>query len=113
MRCRRAGFFSDPFRQNALRCLLAAITVLFVPLPAQAQSGTITGTVTDARTGAPLANIEVSIFNGTATDEVFTTTNASGVYTLSGVNPTPTSSRRSPTTASTTSGSSTPTSCAA
>ncbi len=46
-----------------------------------AVGGRITGTVTDAGTGAPLANIEVDIYNSSGNAVDYTSTNASGVYT--------------------------------
>jgi hypothetical protein len=65
--------------------LLAA---LFVPAAALAQTGSITGTVTNASTGAPIAGVPIFIIRSTNLSEagvVFGgTTNASGVYTFNG-----------------------------
>jgi TonB-dependent starch-binding outer membrane protein SusC len=53
----RTGWFSGP------ACLLAlAGMVIFTSSPAQAQeTGTVQGTVTDARSGAPIASAQISI----------------------------------------------------
>jgi hypothetical protein len=50
---------------------------------ALARGGSITGTLTDASTGAPLANVEVEASNGTVTRSA--RTNASGMYTIVGL----------------------------
>jgi hypothetical protein len=47
--------------------------------------GRITGTVTDAGTAAPLANVTVEIATSTGTFVAGTSTNASGVYTVGGL----------------------------
>jgi 5-hydroxyisourate hydrolase-like protein (transthyretin family) len=64
---------------------------LLVPAIAAAQTGSISGTVTDAMTGAPLAGIPVGAFGlnpyGPPPLEEFPVTDASGVYTLTGLPP--------------------------
>jgi 5-hydroxyisourate hydrolase-like protein (transthyretin family) len=47
--------------------------------------GRISGTVTDASTGAPLANVWVHIYSSGGSYVAFTTTNGSGVYTTQGL----------------------------
>jgi alpha-tubulin suppressor-like RCC1 family protein/uncharacterized surface anchored protein len=49
--------------------------------------GTVTGTVTNAVTGAPIANVTVTIYRADGTSAGSATTNASGVYTRSGLVP--------------------------
>ena len=66
--------------------LLAAITLLVPSLFAQAETGTITGTVTDP-TGAVVPNAKVSI-KGVATGSLReTTTGTSGAYTVTNLPP--------------------------
>ena len=50
-----------------------------------AVGGTITGTVTDAGTGAPLADVSVYVYNASGSFVGSATTNASGVYTKTGL----------------------------
>jgi len=59
----------------------AMVPLLAAPLMAQQQTGTVTGTVLDARTGAPLAGTEVTV-EGTRLGAV---TNAQGLYRIDGV----------------------------
>ena len=47
--------------------------------------GTITGTVTDAGTGAPLAGVNVYVYNASGSSVGSVTTNASGVYATGGL----------------------------
>lgn len=69
-------------RQLAWGLALAGILGSFAPTPAAAQqTGTITGQVTDAAAGEPLAGAQVRVV-GTS---VRTSTNAEGRYTLRGV----------------------------
>ncbi|MDP9279339.1 MAG: carboxypeptidase-like regulatory domain-containing protein, partial [Gemmatimonadota bacterium] len=58
-----------------------AIAVLLLPVPAAAQTRTVTGTVTDASTGQPLEGARVSV-RGTS---LATTSGASGQFTLGNV----------------------------
>ena len=64
-----------------LRCVLMAIAVLLLSVPAAAQTRTVTGTVTDASTGQPLEGARVSV-RGTS---LATTSGASGQFTLGNV----------------------------
>ncbi len=50
-----------------------------------AQGGRITGTVTDAGTGLPLANVSVQIYNSCNSFVTSASTNSSGVYTTGGL----------------------------
>jgi 5-hydroxyisourate hydrolase-like protein (transthyretin family) len=63
--------------------LAALALLLLLPVRAAAQNGTVTGTVTDAGTGAPIAGISVNVvlMNGGFVAAAFT--NASGVYSIS------------------------------
>ncbi len=45
--------------------------------------GAITGTLTDARTETPLANVSVWVYNASGSNVGYTSSNASGVYTAS------------------------------
>ena len=72
---------------NLARTSLLVISLL-IPGVAAAQTGSISGTVTDAATGAPIAGVAVGVF----TPELFgergnAVTNAAGVYTVSGLAP--------------------------
>src|SRR5947209_13976676 len=64
-----------------LSCALIAGALLLGPIPAAAQTRTVTGTVVDASTGQPLEGARVSV-RGTA---LTTTTGASGEFTLGSV----------------------------
>ena len=48
-----------------------------------AVGGRISGTVTDAGTGAPLANVQLAVYNASGSSVAYGDTNASGVYTTS------------------------------
>jgi 5-hydroxyisourate hydrolase-like protein (transthyretin family) len=50
-----------------------------------AVGGGITGTVTDAGTGAPLSGVSVSVYNSSGSSMGSVSTNTSGVYTTSGL----------------------------
>lgn len=70
------------------RSLLSIVTFLFSFLlvgvvPVQAQTGQITGTVTDSTSGNPLPGVNV-VIDGT---QQGTSTNAQGQYTITGVEP--------------------------
>jgi 5-hydroxyisourate hydrolase-like protein (transthyretin family) len=72
---------------STLRATILALA-LVVPALAAAQTGSISGTVTNAQTGAPIANVPVAVFNTAKGEpEAILTTNASGVYTASGLPP--------------------------
>jgi len=64
-----------------VRCVLTAIAMLLLSLPASAQTRTLTGTVTDASTGQPLEGARITV-RGTS---LATTTGASGQFTLGGL----------------------------
>jgi TonB-linked SusC/RagA family outer membrane protein len=64
-----------------VRCVLTAIAMLLLSLPAAAQTRTLTGTVTDASTGQPLEGARVTV-RGTS---LATTTGASGQFTIGSV----------------------------
>ncbi|HET9634616.1 MAG TPA: carboxypeptidase regulatory-like domain-containing protein, partial [Gemmatimonadaceae bacterium] len=64
-----------------LSCALVAAALLLGPIPAVAQTRTVTGTVVDASTGQPLEGARVSV-RGTA---LTTTTGASGQFTIGSV----------------------------
>ena len=64
-----------------LRCVLLAIAMLFMSVPAAAQTRTLTGTVTDASTGQPLEGARVSV-RGTT---LAATTGPAGQFTLGNV----------------------------
>ena len=64
-----------------VRCVLTAIAMLFLSLPASAQTRTLTGTVTDASTGQPLEGARITV-RGTS---LATTTGAAGQFTLGGL----------------------------
>ncbi len=66
---------------------LPLLAVLSLPATASAQTGSITGTVTNSVTGAPIANVPIFIVNSTILSDAGVTetqTNASGVYTFTG-----------------------------
>jgi TonB-linked SusC/RagA family outer membrane protein len=60
---------------------LAALLLLGAPLPVLAQSGAITGTITDGRSGQPVAGVQVTV----AQTSVAALTNADGRYALQNV----------------------------
>lgn len=64
----------------------AAIAFLLVAGgSALAQTGTISGTVTDTATGEPLANVRVEVYYTLGSPFVVTTTNSAGAYATPGV----------------------------
>ena len=52
---------------------------------ASAQTGAITGVVTDAATGAPLSGVTVRVYNGAGGSVTSASTNASGIYLTSAI----------------------------
>jgi 5-hydroxyisourate hydrolase-like protein (transthyretin family) len=75
-------------RLENLGGLLVALAALLVPASAQAQTGNISGTVTNAQTGAPIAGLTVGAFNLENFQSFgMGTTDASGVYTITGLAP--------------------------
>jgi 5-hydroxyisourate hydrolase-like protein (transthyretin family) len=66
---------------------LPLLAVLFLPTTAFAQTGTITGTVTNSVTGAPIAGVPIAVVRSDNLSDAgiadFQPTNASGVYTFS------------------------------
>ena len=62
-------------------CLVSAL-----PLRAQVAGGTLSGTVTDSQ-GAAVSNAKVTATNSGTNVSIDTTTNSSGAYTLSNLNP--------------------------
>src|SRR5450755_2271948 len=72
------AFISRPY------ILVIAFLILVPCTPARAAgTGQIAGTVTDARTGAPLANAAISV--SSPSDRYHTTTDANGRFSLAGV----------------------------
>lgn len=68
----------------AVACLAG---MLLSVAPAAAQTGTVTGTVTNSATGLPIANTTVLITTLNGTSVATASTDASGVYTATGVPP--------------------------
>lgn len=62
-------------------------TLILIPSAAIAQTGTVTGTVTDSSTGLPIANATVQVFTYSLQQVATAATNASGVYTVANVPP--------------------------
>jgi 5-hydroxyisourate hydrolase-like protein (transthyretin family) len=64
------------------------LAALLIPLAAQAQTGSISGTVTSTQTGAPIVGLDVAAFS-VETFQSFGvgTTDATGAYTISGLVP--------------------------
>jgi hypothetical protein len=60
----------------------ACVLLLLSSVQASAQTGTVSGTITDAGTGAPVAGMSVSVVTVQGNFVVGATTNASGVYTI-------------------------------
>jgi hypothetical protein len=71
---------------SPVRAIILALA-LAVPALAAAQTGSISGTVTNAQTGAPIAGLEVGTINLDLLTGGVGTTNASGVYTITGLPP--------------------------
>jgi TonB-dependent starch-binding outer membrane protein SusC len=70
----------------SVRWLLVAIAVMALPLQAMAQApATVAGTVTDAATGSPLADVRVSI----AGTNLQSSTDLRGAYRITGATPGP------------------------
>ncbi len=63
--------------------ILAALAVVAIPFRAEAQAGTLTGTITDQSTGAPLPTVQVYL-EGTSRN---TLSSATGTFTLTDVPP--------------------------
>ena len=70
-----------------LRMCLPLMAALFLPVTASAQTGSITGTVTNSSTGAPIAGVPIAVIRSENLSDAgivdFQPTNASGVYTFS------------------------------
>jgi TonB-linked SusC/RagA family outer membrane protein len=66
---------------SRLRWFLLSLLALALPSAALAQAGTITGSVTDASNGRPLANVTVQVLN----TQIRALTSAEGEYRLTGV----------------------------
>ena len=64
---------------------LLVLALLVAAWSARADAQTITGTVTDAGTGAPLDGVSVYVYDATGKSMGSVTTNASGVYTKTGL----------------------------
>jgi hypothetical protein len=74
--------------RSAAAALVAAFTLSAIAVPQAAlagTTGTITGTVTDAQTGAPLANVHVTAASPSQTESA--TTNGAGFYSLQTLTP--------------------------
>ncbi len=77
--------WSRPLPRQASRWLRLALlaSLLLAPLPAFAQNGILSGTVTDSATGLPITAATVSVITVNASTVATATTNTSGVYQLS------------------------------
>ncbi len=62
---------------------MLVLALLLTAWSARADAQSITGTVTDAGTGAPLNGVSVRVYNTVNSQVASVTTNASGVYTAS------------------------------
>ena len=79
-----------PTLRSALFCPLrwfviasaACLLLMLSSVPASAQTGTVSGTVTDAGTGAPVAGLGVFVVTVQGSEAGAGITNASGVYTI-------------------------------
>jgi TonB-linked SusC/RagA family outer membrane protein len=71
------------FVRSCWRVVAATALAAAIPLGAQAQGGTVTGTVTDAETSAPLSTVQVAI-QGTSIGAL---TSAQGEFSLTNVPP--------------------------
>jgi hypothetical protein len=65
--------------------LLASLVLL--PAPAAAQTGTVTGTVRNAATMQPVANVTVVVYSPDVRVQVLGATNAAGAFSIAGVPP--------------------------
>jgi hypothetical protein len=79
----------DPCTRSTIATRAAVLAMsLLIPALAAAQTGSISGTVTDAATGAPVANMNVIAYNIDLSGTLFgVDTDASGNYTISGITP--------------------------
>ena len=69
-----------------LRMILAALVVLLATgLVAQTFRGTILGTVTDASTQAPIANVSIQVFDSSDNFVTAAVTLSDGSYTITGL----------------------------
>src|SRR4030095_16396502 len=73
------------FMNSKLTPILFIILALAAPWRAEAQNGTVSGTVTNALSGDTVANVQVTLQAGTATRQ--TQTGADGRYTFTNVAP--------------------------
>jgi hypothetical protein len=72
---------------GAFRRLAFLALACFLPAAAAAQTGTVTGTVTDSSTGLPIAGATIRIITLSISQVVSGSTNGSGVYTITNVPP--------------------------
>lgn len=74
--------------RSDVRYLLAVLVAgTFIPLPALAQTGSITGRVTDDASGGPLAGAQVRVVTAGGIAAGSATTHATGAYTVTGLEP--------------------------
>ena len=73
-------------RSTLLACLLLAVALL-LPGVAAAQTGTVSGTITDVSTHLPIASVTVDVVIVDGSTIASASTNASGAYTVSGLPP--------------------------
>lgn len=82
-RADRCAYPSNPWLPVAMiRALLPALALLLAAGAASSQTATVTGSVADAETGAPLAGANVAVVNAAGAVVGGTSTNAEGQFSL-------------------------------
>ncbi len=75
-------------QRSPLASVLTFFTLaMLLPVAAAAQPGSVSGAVTDAATGLPIANITIIVFNGALNPVGTAVTNAAGNYSISNIPP--------------------------
>ena len=84
----RSSFFQTLTGSCAYAMLLLTLTLSAWPAPADGQTtGSITGTVTDAASGAPLSGVGIYVADSSGNYAGWATSNVSGVYSQTGLPP--------------------------
>lgn len=78
-----SNWMASLMRRSAWLVLALVIALMAVPAVASAVAvASVSGTVVDAETGAPVPNVEVILFNWDTEDDYLVTTNGAGTFSL-------------------------------
>ncbi|CAM3515804.1 carboxypeptidase regulatory-like domain-containing protein [Paenibacillus lupini] len=83
----RVSFSADQFQARDFPVTLTIAETRTLNAALSPNPGTVTGTITNAQTGAPLANVFVEVLDNRNSVLASTTTNAAGNYTIASLSP--------------------------